>query len=123
MTRTNRRALLLSSTGTLIASLIDDTAFANVSSRHERSHELPNLIEAHRIAYAAFCKAFHATVNKSDDIAARSREEEEALMAICSFQAGSRNELRAKAEYLLEVEARGELDLREQMQAVLQSML
>ncbi|WP_288142170.1 hypothetical protein [Mesorhizobium sp.] len=46
-----------------------------------------------------------------------------ALLAICSYPAISRGDRRAKAEYLLAAEARGELDLEEHMQAILHSMM
>ncbi|WP_167484204.1 hypothetical protein [Mesorhizobium tamadayense] len=44
------------------------------------------------------------------------------MLAVCSFPAISRGDRRAKVEYLLTVEARGELDLEEHMQAILLSM-
>ncbi|TPM42603.1 hypothetical protein FJ964_23095 [Mesorhizobium sp. B2-3-2] len=50
-----------------------------------------------------------------------SREEERALVAICSYAAVGAGDRLAKARYFLEIEARGELDLAEHMQAVLRS--
>lgn len=78
------------------------------------------LIEAHRAAYAAFGKALHEIGGDSDGA---SREEERALLAICGYVAVEEGDRLAKAQYLLEIEARGELDLAEHMQAVLRSTM
>jgi hypothetical protein len=80
------------------------------------------LIEAHRTAYAAFGKTLHEIGGRSDTDRA-SREEERALLAICGYAAVWEGDRVAKARYLLEIEARGELDLAEQMQAVLRSTM
>lgn len=52
-----------------------------------------------------------------------SREEERALLAICAYPASEEGDRLAKARYLLQVEARGELDLAEQVQAILRSSM
>jgi hypothetical protein len=57
------------------------------------------------------------------DCARASREEERALLAICSYAAVGEADRLAKARYLLEIEALGELDLAEHMQAVLKSTM
>ncbi|TPM50380.1 hypothetical protein FJ964_01240 [Mesorhizobium sp. B2-3-2] len=49
--------------------------------------------------------------------------EQEALLAVCSFPAVNRDDRRAKANYLLDVEARGELDLPDHIQAILHSTI
>ena len=60
-------------------------------------------------AYAAFGKAIH--------------EEERALLAICAYPAVTEDDRLAKARYLFEIEARGELDLPEHLQALLHSAM
>ena len=87
----------------------------------EPSDRLRELIEAHRTAYAAFNKALHDAGGGDSDRA--SREEERALLAICGYAAVEEGDRLAKARYLLEIEARGELDLAEHMQAVLRSTM
>ncbi|SJM35574.1 hypothetical protein [Mesorhizobium delmotii] len=80
------------------------------------------LIEAHETAYVALHRVVHRA-GSSHDRKRADRIEEQALLAICSFPAISRSDRRVKAEYLLTVEARGELDLEEHMQAILHSMI
>ena len=59
----------------------------------------------------------------SRDYERASREEERALLAICAYPAVSEGDCLVKACYLLEIEARGELDLPEHMQALLRSTM
>jgi hypothetical protein len=89
----------------------------------EPSNKLRALIEGHRTAYAAFGKALHDTGGGSSNSDIASREEERALLAICGYAAVGEEDRVAKARYLLEIEARGELDLAEHIQAVLRSMM
>lgn len=85
--------------------------------------ELQSLIAAHEKAYAVFHQVFRRPGSRRDDREQIDRIEQEALLAVCAYPAGSRAERRAKAEYLLAVEARGELDGEEHMQAILRSIL
>ncbi|PZV36467.1 hypothetical protein [Mesorhizobium kowhaii] len=87
------------------------------------SHELQALIATHETAYAALYRVVHQPGSSWHDRQRADRIEEKALLAICSCPAISRGDRRAKAEYLLTVEARGELDLEEHMQAILHSMM
>ena len=87
------------------------------------SREIRALIKAHKAAYAAFGRAIHETGSNGCDCAKASRAEEKALVAVCSYPAVSEADRRVKAKYLLVVEARGELDLKEHMQAVLRSTM
>lgn len=48
---------------------------------------------------------------------------ERALLAICAYHAVSKGGRQKKARYLLEVEARGELDLAEHIQTILRSTM
>ncbi|WP_287338949.1 hypothetical protein [Mesorhizobium sp.] len=89
----------------------------------EPSNNLRALIEAHKAAYAAFDKALHDIGGGSGSDRASREEEERALLAICGYAAVRERDRVAKARYLLEIEARGELDLAEHMQAVLQSTM
>ncbi|MER9303960.1 hypothetical protein NKJ06_09470 [Mesorhizobium sp. M0293] len=52
-----------------------------------------------------------------------SRAEERVLLAICAYPASEEGDRLAKARYLLQIEARGELDLSEQLQAILHSSM
>ncbi|MER9868525.1 hypothetical protein NKJ35_15240 [Mesorhizobium sp. M0136] len=51
------------------------------------------------------------------------RAEERTLLSVCAYAAVSEGDRRAKARYLLKIDARGELDLAEHMQAVLRSTM
>ena len=62
-------------------------------------------------------------VGGSGDTDRASREEERALLAVCGYPAVGEADRLAKARYLLEIEARGELDLPQQMQALLRSTM
>ncbi|WP_084566813.1 MULTISPECIES: hypothetical protein [unclassified Mesorhizobium] len=124
MSRINRRALLLHSGSAVVASSMTAAALgAEPPTRdQEPSSYLRALIEAHKTAYAEFGKALHEIGGGSDDRARASREEERALLAICGYPAVGGDRL-VKARYLLEIEARGELDLAEHMQAILRSTM
>ncbi|HWK64004.1 MAG TPA: hypothetical protein VNS34_03640 [Rhizobiaceae bacterium] len=87
------------------------------------SSELQALIAAHGVSYAALHQVFRRPGSLLHDREQADRLEQEALLAVCAYSASTPSERRAKAEYLLAVEARGELDREEHMQAILQSML
>lgn len=74
-------------------------------------------------AYAAFGEAVQEVGGARRGYERASREEEMALLAICAYPAVAEGDRLAKARYLLEVEARGELDLPEHMQALLRSTM
>ncbi|RWH76846.1 MAG: hypothetical protein EOQ86_19655 [Mesorhizobium sp.] len=101
------------------AAAVIDPASADVRV----SPKLQALIAEHEAAYAAFHHFVNRAASSRDDRAKADRKEQVALLAICSWPAISRGDRRAKAEYLLVVETRGELDLEEHMQAILHSML
>ncbi|WP_245466312.1 hypothetical protein [Mesorhizobium sp. M7A.F.Ca.MR.245.00.0.0] len=122
MSRINRRALLLHSGSAVVASSM--ALGAKPPSRdQEPSSYLRALIEAHKAAYAEFGNALHEIGGGSCDPSRASQEEERALLAICGYPAVGEGDRLAKARYLLEIEARGELDLAEHMQAVLRSIM
>lgn len=87
------------------------------------SPELQKLIAAHERAYAVFHRVFPRPGSPSDERERVDRIEQEALLAVCAHSATTRGDRRAKADYLLVVEARGELDREEHMQAILRSMM
>jgi hypothetical protein len=120
VTRLSRRALLFQSGAAVFASTV---ACAEEAPRRAPgpSSKLRALIEAHMTAYAAFGKAMHETGGGDHDRA--SRAEERALLAICAYPAVSESDRSVKAQYLLEIEARGELDLPEHVQALLRSTM
>ncbi|TRC93129.1 hypothetical protein FJV76_19290 [Mesorhizobium sp. WSM4303] len=105
-------------------------AFAAVASVVEPSlarsdanaTELRARIAAHEEAYAALLQIVHQSGSTWQDRKTADRVEQQALLAICCHPTTGSSERRAKAEYLLKVEARGELDLEEHMQALLHSM-
>ncbi len=121
--RINRRGLLLRSGSAVVASTIAATALGAEPPGRDRgpSNSLRALIEAHKIAYAAFGDALHDMGDGSSESDRASREEERALHAICGYPAVGEADRLVKARYLLQIEARGELDLAEHMQAVLRS--
>ena len=125
MSRLNRRTLIVNSASAVIASTVVGTAIARGAQPRNQvpSRELRTLIEAHKATYAAFARAIHETGSNGSDHAKVSRAEEYALVAICSYPAVSEADRRVKAKCLLVVEARGELDLKEHMQAVLRSTM
>ena len=102
---------------TAVASVVGPT----FAEGERTSRELRALIATHETAYAALHTVYRVSSSLHDRKIA-DRIEQEALLAICSYPAISRGDCRAKAEYLLTVEARGELDLEEHMQAILHSM-
>jgi len=87
------------------------------------SPELQALIAAHERAYAVFHRVFPRPGSPRHEREQVDRIEQQALLAVCAYSADSRGDRRAKAEYLLAVEARGELDREEHMQAILRSMM
>ncbi|TIS63391.1 MAG: hypothetical protein E5W93_03720 [Mesorhizobium sp.] len=121
----NRRVLLFHSGSAVVASTVAATALAMEPPRQEREppNELRARIEEHRTAYAAFVKAVHQRGGGSRRQDRAGREEEKALLAICAYPAVREGDRLAKARYLLEIEARGELDLPEHMQALLRSTM
>jgi hypothetical protein len=122
-TRINRRALLAHSGAAVLGSTVAATASAAKGMRRDlvTTDKLQALIEAHMAAYAAFGKAVHKVGGSSGDHDRASRQEERALLAICAYPAVSEGDRLAKARYLLKIEARGELDLPEHIQALLRS--
>lgn len=117
MSGLSRRTLLASSASALVST--SAVANSEASSADQPTQHRRALIDAHKAAYAEFMIAMHGR----GSVAEVSRTEEVALLAICSFPAVTECDRAAKASYLLNIEARGELDLREHMQAVLKSML
>lgn len=107
----------------LVGSAILGTTRSGTGMAGEPSGDLAALIEAHKAAYADFMTSIRPLHGTHNDHAACSRAEEEALLAVCGFPAANELERRAKTVYLLEIEARGELDLRQHVQAVLLSMM
>jgi hypothetical protein len=104
---------------TAVASVVEPT-FADGEGI---SRELRALIATHETAYDALHRVVHRASSSGQDRQQADRIEEQPLLAICSYPATSRGDRRVKAEYLLTVEARGELDLEEHMQAILQSIM
>jgi hypothetical protein len=98
-------------------------AEAAAPRRVNASWELRTLIEAHKVAYRQFIATVVDRSNVSERTSrAADRVEQKALLAVCSYPAIEIGDRRAKARYLLAIEARGELDLPEHMQAILRSM-
>ena len=87
------------------------------------SRELRALIATHETAYERVQRVVHREGSSLHDRKPADRIEEQALVAICSFPVTSQGDRRAKANYLLTVEARGELDLEVHMQAILHAMM
>ncbi|MER8570643.1 hypothetical protein NKH19_00690 [Mesorhizobium sp. M1338] len=110
------RRTLLALTG---AAVVVDPVCADVKT----SPQLEALIAAHEAAYAAFHRVVHRAGSSRDDRERADGVEQEALLAVCSYPPVSRDDCRAKAKYLLAVEARGELDLQEHVQAILHSIM
>lgn len=124
MSGISRRALLLSSGSAVIASM-GAAAHAGEPRRRDRepSRDLLALIKAHKAMYAAFGKAIQEKDGGNREHDRASRAEERALLAVCAYPAVREGDRRAKAGYLLRIEARGELDLAEHMQALLRSTI
>ncbi|WP_192180300.1 hypothetical protein [Mesorhizobium amorphae] len=104
---------------TAVASVVEPT----FAEEEGISSELKALILTHETAYDALHRAVHRPGSSWHDRHRADRIEEQALLAICSFPATSRSDCRAKAGYLLTVEARGELDLEDHIQAILHAMM
>lgn len=122
--RINRRTLLAHSGAAVLSSTVRAACAAKGARRDlVMTDKLQALIEAHITAYAAFGKAMHEMDGSSGDDERASREEERTLLAICAYPAVSGGDRLAKARYLLEIEARGELDLPEHIQALLRSTI
>ena len=123
--RINRRALLLrSGSAAIVSTVATPVLAARPLDRDERpSNDFDALIEAHKAAYAAFNATVRQAGRSSRDRDQASRSEESALLAICAYPAIGERDRLAKARYLLEVEARGELDLPEHTQALLRSTM
>jgi hypothetical protein len=115
--------LLFRSGSAVVASTVTANALGTQQPGRDRepSSDLRALIEAHQTAYAAFGKAVHERGSSDQDRA--SREEERALLAICAYSPATKGDRLAKSRYLLEIEARGELDLPEHIQALLRSTM
>jgi len=117
--------LLFHSDSAVVASTVAATALGTElpGQDPEPSNKLRTLIKVHKTAYASFGEALDETGGISRDRARASGEEERALIAICGYVAVGEGDRLAKARHLLEIEARGELDLAEQMQVVLRSTM
>jgi hypothetical protein len=118
-----RRKFLAGIPAVAVAAITAQPALAETPGKQplKPSTELRKLIDAHRTAYGAFVETIRATGARSGGPAKASRIEEKALLAVCAFRARSEGDRRAKARYLLEIEARGELDLPQHIRAVLRS--
>ncbi|MBZ9603713.1 hypothetical protein [Phyllobacterium chamaecytisi] len=123
MSTIDRRALLLGCGSAVIAAPVAAAAFAvePLPRDREPSRDLLALINAHETTYEAFGKAIQAMDGNNRDHDKASRAEEKALLAVCTYSAISDGDRRTKAQYLLKIAARGELDLAEHMQALLHS--
>ncbi|CAN7305744.1 hypothetical protein LJR234_001673 [Mesorhizobium amorphae] len=64
---------------------------------------LQALIETHETAYKALHRVVHRAGSSWHDRKMAERNEEQALLAICSYPATSRGDRRVKADYLLTV--------------------
>lgn len=113
--------MLLQSGGVVIATTIE--AIARDTPHPEPSAELAALIEAHGSAYAALRRTVDEIGSRGSVFDNACRIEEKALVAVCAYPAITQGDRLAKAAYLLEIEARGELDLPQHMQALLRSTL
>ncbi|MBZ9656262.1 hypothetical protein [Phyllobacterium lublinensis] len=127
MSRINRRALLMKAAGSaaVIVSPLGATAYSAEArdKAHHQPRNLQGLIEAHKATYAAFAKAIYEKDSRTPGQDSASRAEERALLAVCAYPAVSKGDRQIKARYLLEVEARGELDLAEHIQTILRSTI
>lgn len=119
--RINRRTLLLQSGGVVVATTVE--AIARDAPRREPRSELAALIAAHKSAYAALRTTVDEIGGSGAAFDNACQVEEEALVAICAYSATTEGDRLAKAGYLLEIEARGELDLPQHMRAVLRSTM
>ncbi len=115
--------MLFQSGGAVVTSTIVAKAAVAKPSEQQSSNQLQRLIETHQAAYVAFGKVVRDVRADLSDRERASRDEEKALLAICAFPAVAEGDRLAKAGYLLEIEARGELDLPEHMQTLLRSTM
>jgi hypothetical protein len=122
-TLTTRRKLLTTMPVVAIAAITTQPVFSAPPRPGRASAELRALVDAHKAVYAALVEAIRVAEAGSNEPAKASRAEEKALLAVCAFPARSEGDRRAKARYLLGIEARGELDLRQHMRAVLRSTM
>ncbi len=121
--RINRRALLLQSGGAIVATTVEAKALERRLENREPSTELTALIEAHRSAYRALRRTVDEIRGCGSVFDSACRTEEAALVAICAHPAITEGDRLAKADYLLRIEARGELDLPQHTQAILRSTM
>ena len=121
----SRRELLVNSAGAVIAVAVAGPVRAQIRrpEKAKPAPELRALIRAHQAAYAALVALIRRADGGGRGHDKVDRVEQKALLAVCSYPAIEEADCRAKARYLLAIEARGELDLEEHMQAVLRSML
>lgn len=119
----NRRTLLLQSGGAVVATTVEVMAHGAPRRDKEPGAELTALIEAHKSSYVALCKTVAEIGGRGSVFEDACRTEETALVAICAYPATTEGDRWAKARYLLEIEARGELDLAQHMQSVLRSTM
>ena len=117
--------MLFQSGGAVVTSTIVARAAVAKPSPPEQqsSSHLQGLIETHQAAYVTFDKVVRDVRAGRSDHERASRDEEKALLAICAYPAVAEGDRLAKARYLLEIEARGELDLPEHMQTLLRSTM
>jgi hypothetical protein len=94
-----------------------------LAEEESTSRELRALIATHGTAFDALHGVVHRAGSSCKESKRAGRLEEEALLIICPYPATSRGDRRAKAEYLLTVDARSELDLEVHMHAILHSTM
>lgn len=112
--RINRRALLFHTGSAVVASTVAATALGKEPPGQDPdpSTKLRTLIDEHKTAYSSFGEALHETGVGRIHSARASREEERALLAVCSYAAVGEGDRRARRT-----------DLAEHMQAVLRSTM
>lgn len=113
--------MLLQSGGAVVATTVE--AMARDPRGREPSSELAALIAAHKSAYAALRTTVDEIGGSGAVFDDACRVEEKALVAVCAYCATTEGDRLAKAGYLLEIEARGELDLPQHTQALLRSTM
>ena len=113
--------MLLQSGGVVVATTVE--AMARDAPSREPRAELTALIEAHKSAYTALRSTVDEIGGSGAAFQDACRMEEEALVAVCTYPAITEGDRLAKADYLLQIEARGELDLPQHMQALLRSTM
>src|SRR5262245_42773371 len=119
MTSTNpitRRSILAA----LLAAGGSSQALATAPAEACVSPDLAALIKAHRAAYRCLVDRAVHNMHVYNTL---NRAEEGALLAICAYPAVTQADRRVKVRCLLAIEKRGELDLPEQMEALLRSMV